>query len=226
MRLALAVLGCVAAVVCWPGRSSPRRGRAAGRGFPWPGRRRAQRRWRGDAVLRALDALAAGLEVGLAARDALREAAGTTDDLAVREGLLASAAGPEPGGEPAGLGAAGPGEDLEGLALLARAWQLSDRLGTPLAQSVRAVASLLRAEVAARRAVAVAMSEARATVLVLVALPLLGPLLAAAVGVSPADLYGSAPARVSAALGVGLVGLGMWWMRRLLRRVATAGDAR
>ena len=126
-----------------------------------------------------------------------------------------------PGEEPRGPAEAG----LEGVDLLARAWRLSDRLGAPLAPSVRAVAVLVRADIGARRAVATAMTEARATVVVLVALPLLGPVLAMAVGVAPGDLYGSVAGIGSGTLGLTLVAAGMWWIRRLLRQVARAGDA-
>ena len=245
MRVLLTLLSVALAVCCWPVRGPAwpapggreQAGSAAGGAKPnrrggrmtgWgvlliPGRARAVRRRRGRAVLSVLDALAAGLEVGLPAGDALREACRATDDPTVRA-AFGSPHGRDPVPAEQEMDRRG-GDGLDGVVLLARAWRLSERLGTPLASSVRAVAVLLRSEIAARRAVAVAMSEARATVLVLVALPLLGPLLAVGVGVSPVDLFGTVPGAASAALGGALVALGLWWMRRLLRRVARAGDA-
>lgn len=247
MTLAAALLACWLAVLSWPRRGprpplvtdvTPRarrdrwreRWRVASAMVPVPGRARAVRHRRELALLGVLDAFAAGLGVGLTTDDALREATGTTDDPVVREILRADE---EEDADwirdlrPGLMGSAGrprAGAELDGLTLLARARRLSQRLGTPLAESVRAVAVLLRAEIAARRAVTVAMSEARATVVVLVALPLLGPALAVGVGVSPRDLYGSPAGAGCAFLGAGLVGLGIWWMRRLLRRVARSGE--
>lgn len=124
----------------------------------------------------------------------------------------------------AGAGA-DPETEARGMVLLSRAWWLSHRLGTPLAESVRAVAVLLRADMADSGAVTVAMSEARATVVVLVALPVLGPLFAAASGLSPLALYGSPAALGCLALGLLCLAVGGWWMRVLLRQVARAGES-
>ena len=212
-------------VAWWVGRARDFVGRS--------GRPRAVARRREDAVVAVLDALAAALEAGLPPAFALREAAGAAQERAVR-GLFTGAAGADVGpgvaaylaGQAAAVGdGRRRARGLTGVALLARAWALSERLGTPLAEAVRTVATLARADIAAAQAVASAMAEARATVMVLVALPVLGPLLALAVGVAPGDLYGSPAALGSTAVGMALLGAGWAWLRRLLRRVAEAGEA-
>lgn len=171
-----------------------------------------------------LDGLAAGLEIGLPPATALRQAGEAAEDDTVRRVLTEAGADPRGDGTAAVLAGAGDGAaGLECLVLLARAWRLSDTLGAPLAQSVRTVAMGARAELAARRAVAAAMAEARATVLVLVALPVVGPVLAVGIGLEPGDLYGSAAGVGSAGLGAGLVLLGGAWMRALLGRVGRVG---
>lgn len=196
------------------------------RALPLPARRRRRRRRRRAELLGVLDGLAAGLEIGLPPTTALRQAGDAAEDAAVRAVLIEAVQDPRGVGAAAVLAAAGtrdgPG-GLEALALVSRAWRLSDTLGASLARSVRTVAVGAREELAARRAVATAMAEARATVVVLMALPLLGPVLAVGIGLEPGDLYGSAAGAGSAALGVGLVFVGATWMRALLGRVGRVG---
>jgi len=249
-----ALLCCWVAIICWPSRpgaardsvparreggSAPRPADRVGRAVAWgrarwalvpvPGRARAARRRNRSAVLGVLDGLSGGLAVGLPAATALREAAQACAQEAVRTALASSSVEPLAGWEvptevPPETRRRMTADGLEGVLLLSRTWQLSERVGSPLAAAVATTADLLRAEAAARDGVEAAMAEARATVLVLVALPLLGPVLAMAIGVSPGDLYGTVPGLVSAGVGIVLLGLGAWWLRRLLHTVARAGE--
>ncbi len=106
-----------------------------------------------------------------------------------------------------------------GAELLTRSWRLCHDVGAPLADATRTVATLLRSERARTRAVAAALAEARATVRILMGLPLLGPALAAGIGVMPADLYATPAAVASGVAGLALLLVGRWWMARLVRRI-------
>lgn len=103
------------------------------------------------------------------------------------------------------------------LAFVAAAWQLSELTGAPLAEAVqRAVVSLRESRERARR-VHVAVAGPRATVVVLTALPLTGPLFGLASGVPPAELYLASPISAAAAVvGLVLIWAGRLWCRRLV----------
>ena len=103
------------------------------------------------------------------------------------------------------------------LAFVAAAWQLSELTGAPLAEAVqRAVVSVRESRERARR-VNVAVAGPRATVVVLTALPLTGPVFGLACGVPPMELYLSNPiGTASAVVGVGLMWAGRLWCRRLV----------
>jgi tight adherence protein B len=173
-----------------------------------------------------LEAIAPALEAGMAPASALRIAAearsgsGRPDPLAALAGDLASAAA-----EGAPLGplwreaarAEGSGE----LLLLSQAWSLTEDLGVRLAQAVRTTAVLLEERIAQERRVEGAVAGARATVSLLTVLPLAGPLLGLLLGIGPAELYGgSRLTQGSLVLGLSLVGIGRWWVRRMVRAVA------
>ncbi len=184
-------------------------GRGRGR---WSRRRR---RSDDEELLAAVDALAPALEAGLPVPLAVDVAVSQVRDPHVRQFLSGLA---EPGGREVARG--------DGAELLGRAWRLCHDLGAPLSEATRTVASLIRAERARAREVEAALAEARATVRVLVALPLLGPGLAAGIGVGPTELYGS-PAAVACGLaGLALLLVGRWWMGRLVLRVGESARLR
>jgi tight adherence protein B len=212
-------------------RSAPRRQRSTS---PWslPRRRR-----RGRAVERAaveildvLDALAPALRAGLPPAAALR--------LVTRSG---APSGPRPSTSvPSGSGAlddlaeaAAQGGPLaptwsayadalssSDLRLVAAAWSLCDALGSPLAPTVATVADAVRRRRAVRQRIAAASAGPRATMRVLTALPLTGPLVALAVGVSPGDLYAEPAGAASLVVGLVLLLLGRFWAGRLVGAVA------
>lgn len=179
------------------------------------------------AALALLDAAGPALQAGLtpaaAVRLAVTSAHGLPSDELRRfvEGLDETAR--------AGLPASRAWADLatrsgsEPVALVAGAWRLSEVTGAPLAEAVERAAEALRDARARQRRVAVAVAGPRATVFVLTALPLTGPLFGMACGLSPVELYlGSSLASVSVVAGAGLVVLGRLWCRRLVRTAVGA----
>jgi len=121
--------------------------------------------------------------------------------------------GPGPG-PPRGLGAL----ERRDLAHLVAAWRLAEGVGAAAADVTEAAAASVRERQAAHERTAVVMAGPRASMLLLTALPLAGPVAAVVIGISPGRLYDSAAARLLAGAGVGLTALGWWWARRLLSR--------
>lgn len=110
--------------------------------------------------------------------------------------------------------------DSRTLGFVASAWLLSERTGAPLAEAVARAAARTRAELSRRRRVTAAVAGPRATVNVLSALPLVGPLFGLASGLDPAEVYLSSPlVVVSVAVGFVLLLVGRWWCRRLAESV-------
>ena len=146
-------------------------------------------------LLALVEAVLPALQAGLAPGAALRLAADATANgrpsgptAALAHHLAALSAEGLPIG-PLWAQAATAWQSRE-LRLLAQAWSLTEDLGAPLAEAVLTTAGLLRARLRAERRVAGAVAGARATMNVLTALPLGGPFLALALGVSPSELTG------------------------------------
>jgi tight adherence protein B len=115
--------------------------------------------------------------------------------------------------------AAAPG--CEGLRLLAGCWRIGMDRGGMLASVVEGLAEALRDEQTHREEVALQLAGPRATARLLAGLPLLGLLMAIALGVRPfAFLFGTVPGGLCLGLGTGFDVLGLWWTRRL----ATAAE--
>ncbi|WP_076260233.1 type II secretion system F family protein [Intrasporangium flavum] len=210
----------------------------------WRLRRRSD-----DLLAGALDLLSgigAGLEAGLPPVRAVELAATSVvgaDALAhVSRAGAGAATPPAPGSLPAVAGLAGdlvragrlvrPASAVwddwalksgsDELAFVAAAWRLSERTGAPLAAAVERAARGLRDVRRRRGRVAAAVAGPRATVSVLTALPLAGPLLGMACGVDPRTLYLGSPLSTAAVvLGAGLAVLGRWWCARMVRAVAS-----
>ncbi len=117
--------------------------------------------------------------------------------------------------------------DSSGLDALAATWAVHERTGAPVADLLDTLVvglSDARAATLARRA---AMAAPLATARVLAGLPVLGLALGQLVGVRPvAVLLGTAPGRVSAAVGLVCAAAGVVWTRQLVRSAATRTRAR
>jgi tight adherence protein B len=235
---AIALLAA-AAVLVWPARRSahlawpPRTTAAAHLGRRWAAgghrwrllpRRRAPR----DAadLLAVVEAVLPALEAGLTPGDALRLAADVAapgDRPRPMAALVSRLAGLSAQGMPIGpfwAEAAAASRSPE-LRLLAQAWSLTEELGAPLAEAVRTTAGLLRARTRAERRTAGAVAGARATMNVLTALPLGGPLVALALGVGPRELYATSAVTALCLVSGGVLVLGgRWWVARMVRAVA------
>lgn len=99
---------------------------------------------------------------------------------------------------------------------LAAAWQLSETCGAPLADVVAQVASDVQSAADLHRNAHVELSGARATGLVLAALPLLGVALGTAMGADPIHvLLDTSAGAVCAAGGLSFELAGLAWLRRL-----------
>jgi tight adherence protein B len=181
-----------------------------------------------DLVLHLSEALVPALRAGLSSGRALRLAAeavigdgvGTAEARDRLAGLQTAAAGGEPLGprwvEWAEASGSAP------VALLGRAWSLSEQTGAALADGVATAGDAVRESRDTRRCVESATAGARATMNLLTLLPAGGLAVAALVGLGPAELYRSAAAQAALATGLVLLLLGRWWVVRQTR-AATRG---
>lgn len=104
-------------------------------------------------------------------------------------------------------------------ASVSRAWAVATRTGAPMAAAVRSSAAAARERRRLLQAVRVGTAGARATVLVLTALPVLGIGLASVLGITPVQLYGDPFGATSALVGLTLLGVGHLVVARLVARV-------
>ena len=234
MTAAVVALLLAVAALLWPrsglgpfGADRAARRPAAGRSSPVdPGRLRLSSRRRQAEAERAaveavemLDALAPALRAGLPPVAALRLVTSTSPHgrRALRELDEAAARG-----EPLGPTWSAHAEtaDSDDLRFVAAAWTLCDTLGSPIAPTVSMISEMVRRRRAVRQRIAAALAGPQATMRVLTALPLTGPLLALAVGVSPADLYAQPSAAVSLATGLVLLAIGRAWTSRMVGAVS------
>jgi tight adherence protein B len=178
-----------------------------------------------EAVLELLDAIEPALRAGLSPARAFELAASVRQGVMAEttlDGLVADAARAAASGASVGRVWRRWAEesDAGSLRFVAAAWQLSEHTGTPLADAVARAGARTRAELSRRRRTSAAVAGPRATVNVLTALPLVGPLFGLASGLDPAEVYFSSPMVVLAlGVGLGLLGVGRWWCRRLVASV-------
>lgn len=184
-----------------------------------PGRGRREVERLGAAVVELCDGLAAELAAGRPTGTALVNAA---DALPGLPGIDQVVAAVRRGDDVAGaLDQASGARGCEALRLLAGCWRVGVERGGMLATVVEGLAEALRDERSHREEVAVQLAGPRATARLLAGLPVVGILMAVALGARPlAFLFGSAPGLLCLVLGVALDGLGLWWTARL----ATAAE--
>ena len=244
-----AVVAAVLAVLCWPVRSgadthrsclvvrTPEAGhRAADSGnlsSPPPGagarsRRRVRRRRVADPwVADFAEVVAVGLAAGLDLPSAALASARSPGVVAGAPWLAGHLRDCVEGGRGVTtiLDAAvdlAPQERAD-LGLLVAAWRLAERVGAAASAVTSSAASSIRERRAAADRAAVVVAGPRASMVLLSAMPLAGPAVAALIGMPPSRLYDSAPSRVLAVCGVLLTLLGWWWASTLLRRARRPG---
>lgn len=193
-------------------------------------RHRAERRAERELVdlVPMLDRLAVALRAGLPVPSALQVV--TTAHPGGQPGpahhLLQTALDESVRGEPISrhLSRTAAGHPDPSLAFVAAAWSLSEAHGAPLAEAISHGAAQARRRRSLAAKLSVAVAGPLATVRVLMLLPLAGPLFGMVVGVAPSDQYFGTPAALAATLaGVGLVVVGRWWCRRMIRSVLPPG---
>lgn len=183
--------------------------------------RRARHRRRAAAHSRTLDhlcALAADLRAGLPAvgggslTDA-GELAGAGAEL-TRRGRT-SVIGAAPAGQPVAEAAGGPADARIG-DLTAAVWRLAERTGAPAADLVERIEADVRAADRSRASAAAQAAGARATALLLAALPAGGIALGYGIGVDPLRVLLHTPLGAACAAGtVALQTAGLAWADRL-----------
>lgn len=179
--------------------------------------RRAERSRSRSSVIELCDGLAAELAAGRPSQAALAEAVRTLDSPIAGSIRAALAMSSPVGIEVADLLerlASSPG--AAGLRQLAACWRVGAERGGALVTVIEGLADALRDDEAQRAEVAAQLAGPRATARLLAGLPLLGLMMAAALGADPlAFLFGTVPGLGCLILGVGLDVLGLYWTRRL-----------
>lgn len=169
------------------------------------------RRAHADEVVHACQGLAAQLRIGEIPARALMQVAADVP-------LLAPVAAAQAiGGDvPAALHGIAARPGCQGLASLARSWQLCEITGAPVALAAERVAEGLRADAATERLVSAELAASRASGRLLAGLPVLGVGLGYLAGGNPIDfLLHNQWGRIAAALAVCLVCAGLVWTTRL-----------
>ena len=168
------------------------------------------------AVVQACTVLAAQLRIGQVPLTAVRSAA---EDCSVLRPAVATA---DLGGDVAATWrgqAARPGQS--GLAELARGWQLSERTGAPMAQTLEDVAAALVEDENLGLVINSEAAGPRASGKIMAALPLVGIGLGYLIGGEPmAFLLGSGYGWACLLLGTGLACAGVLWMEQVANRAA------
>lgn len=160
--------------------------------------------------------VAAELRAGRTPAEALRHACQTVDpSAAARLGPVLAAA--QTGDDVAdALVAVAHIPGARGLARLAACWRVGAEAGGAFADVIDRAAATLRDEHAHREEIAAQLAGPRATARLLAVLPVLGILLAAALGTHPLAFFLGTPYGLACfGLGLALDGTGLWWTHRL-----------
>ena len=109
------------------------------------------------------------------------------------------------------------------LGLLVASWRLAERVGAAASAVTSSAAASIRERRTAADRTAVVVAGPRASMVLLSAMPLAGPVVAMVIGMPPTRLYDSTASRVLAVVGVLLTVVGWWWASALLRRAGRPG---
>ncbi|MFE9449067.1 type II secretion system F family protein [Streptomyces sp. NPDC006739] len=183
---------------------------------------RTAREGRVDAVIGLCGALAGEVRAGRQPGEALLRAARDCGGLGDAQAAVVAAA--RFGGDvPGALTVAARSPGAEGLSGLAACWRVAVDQGAGLAAGLDRLDGALRAERDQRADLRAQLSGARATAVLLAALPVLGLLLGSAMGAHPLHVL----LHTGAGLGCLVVGavfeaVGMWWVTRIVREAEAA----
>lgn len=174
------------------------------------GVRRSARHDTAARVLEACEEIAGELSAGVAPGQALERAA-------VRWPALSPVASAQRfgGSVPHALRALSGRPGAGDLALIAAAWQLTERSGGGLAEALASVAEGLRQQQRTRRVVAAELSSARATARLIAVLPALTLATGSGVGSPLGFLFGTPAGLLCLAGGLCLGFLGLGWLERI-----------
>ncbi|MDQ1017414.1 type II secretion system F family protein [Streptomyces afghaniensis] len=215
--LVLAVLGASVLPVVLGAAGVPllRRVRLAGREL-------RDRERRADAVIALCGALAGEVRAGRQPGEALLRAARDCGGLADAQGTVLAAA--RFGGDvPDALATAANQPGAEGLRGLAACWRVAVDQGAGLVAGLDRLAAALRAERDQRSDLRAQLAGARATAVLLAGLPALGLLIGTALGADPLHVLLHTMAGLGCLVAGGVLeGLGLWWVRRIVRGAEAA----
>ncbi|GAA3472496.1 hypothetical protein GCM10018965_070490 [Nonomuraea roseola] len=202
------------------GAATPRRWPSLWESVRRPSAARRAEAWR-VASIELCQALSAELAAGRTAGEALTRA---LDAVELPDPLRPLAAAARDGGDvAAALREVAPAQGGEGLLRLAACWEVSVSVGAGLSGLVDRVGVALRAAQAHRGEVSAQLAGPRATARMLAALPALGLLMAAGLGMNPVGfLFGSLPGLACLVVGVALDACGLWWTHRMSSRAEAA----
>ncbi|MGW3148373.1 type II secretion system F family protein [Streptomyces sp. NPDC001177] len=183
--------------------------------------RRARER-RGDAVIALCATLAGEVHAGRQPGEALLRAARDSGGLADAQAAVLAAA--RFGGDvPGALATAARQPGAEGLLGLAACWRVAVDQGAGLAAGLDRLDGALRAERDQRADLRAQLAGARATAVMLAALPVLGLLLGTAMGADPLHVLLHTGAGLGClVLGGLLEAAGLWWAARIVRGAEAA----
>lgn len=166
-------------------------------------------------------AVAAGVTPASAVATAAVLAAGRVNDATLRDDLRRLAREASAGDELAPLWAELAARHTSpGLAEVARAWALSERLGCAIGDALDVAAGMMREQLDLERRLTAATAGPRATMQLLTMLPVLGVLIAAVIGVPPWRMYAGTLGASVLLLGIGFVAAGRAVTRRMIRRAS------
>lgn len=173
------------------------------------------------ASIELCQALSAELAAGRTPGEALTRALAAVDLPRPLNPLVAAAR--DGGDVAAAFREVAPAQGGEGLRRLAACWEVSVSVGAGLSGLVDRVGNSLRAAQAHRGEVSAQLAGPRATARMLAALPALGLLMAAGLGMNPLGfLFGSVPGLGCLVVGVALDVCGLWWTHRMSSRAESA----
>ncbi|MFF4015184.1 type II secretion system F family protein [Streptomyces sp. NPDC001843] len=183
--------------------------------------RRARER-RGDAVIALCGALAGEVRAGRQPGEALLWAARDSGGLGEAQATVLAAA--RFGGDvPGALAGAARQPGAEGLLGLAACWRVAVDQGAGLATGLDRLGAALRAERDQHADMRAQLAGARATAVMLAALPALGLLLGTAMGADPLHVLLHSGAGLGCLLVGGLLETaGLWWSARIVRAAEAA----